>query len=491
MSSRRESGERSTDVLLARDEVTVVVGRDELVDALVRLRDQPDLSFGFLSSLTATDHPGREPRFWVVYELRSVEHAHRIRVKVGLPGRRPARPVGHGRSSRRPTGTSARSGTCSVSSSTAIPTSFGSCSPTTGRGIRSARTRSSAVSRRSTTARSSRPSTNGRCPDGDRSGTRVGEEMAHARDGLRSRPEIRDDVTGEVRQETMIINMGPQHPSTHGVLRLLLELDGETVIRCRPIVGYLHTGIEKNTEYRTWVQGVAYVTRADYLSPFFNELAYCLSVERLLGIEAPPRAQILRVLLCELNRIASHLVWVAHRRDGARRRLRDAVRVPGARADPRHLRGRHRASDEPRLHPARRRDHGPARGRRPPDRAVPRRDAGADRRLRTAPERQPDLARAERRRGRPVRGRRARVRRDRAAAPRGRRRRRPPQGRAVQRLRDLRLRRAGADRGRLLRAVPGPHRGDAGVAPDRRAGARAPGGAGPGDGRGPEGRAGR
>jgi NADH-quinone oxidoreductase subunit D len=83
------------------------------------------------------------------------------------------------------------------------------------------------------------------------------------------------------------------------------------VIRCKPIVGYLHTGIEKNTEYRTWVQGVTYVTRADYLSPFFNELAYCLAVERLLGIEAPPRAQVLRVLLCELNRIASHLVWVA------------------------------------------------------------------------------------------------------------------------------------------------------------------------------------
>jgi NADH-quinone oxidoreductase subunit D len=137
-------------------------------------------------------------------------------------------------------------------------------------------------------------------------------EMGAARDELRGvTPEVRDRVTGEVRQETMIINMGPQHPSTHGVLRLLLELDGETVIRCKPIVGYLHTGIEKNTEYRTWVQGVAYVTRADYLSPFFNELAYCLAVERLLGIEAPPRAQVLRVLLCELNRIASHLVWVA------------------------------------------------------------------------------------------------------------------------------------------------------------------------------------
>jgi NADH-quinone oxidoreductase subunit D len=119
------------------------------------------------------------------------------------------------------------------------------------------------------------------------------------------------DPTGELRQETMIINMGPQHPSTHGVLRLLLELDGETVISCAPIIGYLHTGIEKNTEYRTWQQGVTFVTRADYLSPFFNELAYCLAAERLLGIEAPNRAQVLRVLFCELNRISSHLVWLA------------------------------------------------------------------------------------------------------------------------------------------------------------------------------------
>jgi len=117
--------------------------------------------------------------------------------------------------------------------------------------------------------------------------------------------------SGEIRQETMIINMGPQHPSTHGVLRLLLELDGETVITCKPIIGYLHTGIEKNTEYRTWMQGIAYVTRADYLSPFFNELGYCLGVERLLGIEAPPRAQAIRVLVCEMNRIASHLVYIA------------------------------------------------------------------------------------------------------------------------------------------------------------------------------------
>jgi NADH-quinone oxidoreductase subunit D len=118
-------------------------------------------------------------------------------------------------------------------------------------------------------------------------------------------------TTHELRQETMVINMGPQHPSTHGVLRLLLELDGETVVSCRPIVGYLHTGIEKNTEYRTWQQGVTYVTRADYLANFFNELAYCLAVERMLGIEAPPRATTIRVLLCELNRVASHLVGLA------------------------------------------------------------------------------------------------------------------------------------------------------------------------------------
>src|SRR6266545_3235321 len=115
----------------------------------------------------------------------------------------------------------------------------------------------------------------------------------------------------ELRTETMTVNMGPQHPSTHGVLRLVLELDGETVISCRPVVGYLHTGIEKNTEVRTWQQGVTFLTRADYLSPFFNELAYCLAVERLLGVEAPPRAQVIRVLVCELNRIASHLVWLA------------------------------------------------------------------------------------------------------------------------------------------------------------------------------------
>jgi len=116
------------------------------------------------------------------------------------------------------------------------------------------------------------------------------------------------DVSGD---EKIIMNLGPQHPSTHGVLRLIVELEGETVTDLRSVVGYLHTGIEKNVEYRTWTQGVTFVTRMDYLSPLFNEAAYCMGVERLLGIEAPQRAQVIRVLLMEINRIGSHLVAIA------------------------------------------------------------------------------------------------------------------------------------------------------------------------------------
>ncbi len=114
-----------------------------------------------------------------------------------------------------------------------------------------------------------------------------------------------------VAEERLVVNMGPQHPSTHGVLRLVLDLEGETVTKCRVVIGYLHTGIEKNTEYRNWVQGTTFVTRMDYLAPLFNETAYCLAVEKLLGIEVPPRAEVIRVLVMELNRIASHLVGLA------------------------------------------------------------------------------------------------------------------------------------------------------------------------------------
>ena len=118
---------------------------------------------------------------------------------------------------------------------------------------------------------------------------------------------------GESEEERVVVNMGPQHPSTHGVLRLILELEGETVTQARCGIGYLHTGIEKNLEYRNWTQGVTFVTRMDYLSNAFNEVVYCLAVEKLLGItdEVPERASVIRVLMMELQRIASHLVAIA------------------------------------------------------------------------------------------------------------------------------------------------------------------------------------
>jgi len=110
--------------------------------------------------------------------------------------------------------------------------------------------------------------------------------------------------------ETMLLNMGPQHPSTHGVLRLLLELDGEIVVNCVPDIGFLHTGVEKNMEAKTYQKAEVMVDRLDYLNPLGNNLVYCLAVEKLLELDVPPRAQALRVILAELTRINSHLVWV-------------------------------------------------------------------------------------------------------------------------------------------------------------------------------------
>ncbi len=110
---------------------------------------------------------------------------------------------------------------------------------------------------------------------------------------------------------TMIINMGPQHPSTHGVLRVMMELDGETVVATKPVIGYLHTGMEKTGEELTYIQGPTNVTRMDYISPFHNELVFALATEKLLGIEVPPRAMWIRMMLCELNRMSSHCVWMA------------------------------------------------------------------------------------------------------------------------------------------------------------------------------------
>ncbi|UPK75827.1 NADH-quinone oxidoreductase subunit D [Nocardioidaceae bacterium SCSIO 66511] len=117
----------------------------------------------------------------------------------------------------------------------------------------------------------------------------------------------------DLGEERIVVNMGPQHPSTHGVLRLILELDGEQVTEARCGIGYLHTGIEKNMEFRNWTQGVTFCTRMDYLSPLYNEAAYVMGVEKLLGIEddITEKARVMRVLLMEINRISSHLVAIA------------------------------------------------------------------------------------------------------------------------------------------------------------------------------------
>src|SRR5260221_11115899 len=114
----------------------------------------------------------------------------------------------------------------------------------------------------------------------------------------------------DIKTEVMTVNMGPQHPSTHGVLRLVLELDGETVLSAAPTIGYLHTGIEKTAEQKKWQQVIPLVERMDYLSAQSNSMAFCMSVEKLLGVEIPQRVRHIRGLIAELQRINSHLVWL-------------------------------------------------------------------------------------------------------------------------------------------------------------------------------------
>src|SRR5689334_11426580 len=135
----------------------------------------------------------------------------------------------------------------------------------------------------------------------------------------RSMPELEEVTLDDLKHlvseraltgETMLLNMGPQHPSTHGVLRVLLELDGETIVSCIPDIGYLHTGIEKNIEAKTYLKAEVMSDRLDYMNNMGNNLAYCMAVEKLVDLDVPVRAQAIRVILAELERINSHLVWV-------------------------------------------------------------------------------------------------------------------------------------------------------------------------------------
>ncbi|MYH88866.1 MAG: NADH-quinone oxidoreductase subunit D, partial [Acidimicrobiaceae bacterium] len=140
---------------------------------------------------------------------------------------------------------------------------------------------------------------------------RRGDDSAVLRLSEAEAARIGDDAADPDDDERVLLNMGPAHPSTHGVLRLMLEMEGETVLRSKPVIGYLHTGMEKQGENLTYLQGCTNVTRMDYASPLFSELAFSLTTEKLLGIEVPERATWIRMLMCELNRISSHLLFLA------------------------------------------------------------------------------------------------------------------------------------------------------------------------------------
>ena len=158
----------------------------------------------------------------------------------------------------------------------------------------------------------------------------------------------------EIKTEVMTVNMGPQHPSTHGVLRLVLELDGETVLSAAPTIGYLHTGIEKTAEQKKWQQVIPLVERMDYLSAQSNSMAFCLSVEKLLGVDIPERVRNIRVLIAELQRINSHLVWLGTHGMEVGADLGDALLLPRARAAAEHQRDAGRLPHVPELHARRR-----------------------------------------------------------------------------------------------------------------------------------------
>jgi len=165
------------------------------------------------------------------------------------------------------------------------------------------------------TAHGTSPGLDARLGAGEHTATSAAEEFIDSPvftvSGAGDWDDLVDEATS-LHEERIVVNMGPQHPSTHGVLRLILELDGETVTETRAGIGYLHTGIEKNMEFRTWVQGVTFCTRMDYLTPMFQETAYCLAIEKLLGVtdDIPRRASDIRVLMMELTRISSHLVCI-------------------------------------------------------------------------------------------------------------------------------------------------------------------------------------
>ena len=279
-----------------RGETTLVVKPQALLPVARLLKEDPDLGFRYLSDLSAVDYPERPQRFEVNYHLVNLQTDQQVRLKVSVGGETPTLP----------SVTSVWSG--ANWQEREVYDMFGIAFeghpdlrrilmphfwkghplrkdyPLGGEEVRFTQNKDTVV-----------------------------PQPPEWRKGL-DNPEYADEEILDARayqdETTMIINMGPQHPSTHGVLRLVLEVDGEKVVKAIPHIGYLHTGIEKTAENLTYLQAVTVTDRMDYLSPPTNNLAYALAVEKLMDVEVPLRAQYIRVVLAELTRLASHLVWL-------------------------------------------------------------------------------------------------------------------------------------------------------------------------------------
>ena len=258
-----------------RDEMSIYVERSSIRDVCDLLRQDADCPFNYLADITCVDWFPSEPRFEVIYHLLSISKKERVRLKVRLEGSSPAldsvtaglarRQLFRARSLR-----PVWSALCGPSLPAAVADAGGLGRISAAQGLSGG-------------------------------GLPLGPAMAH----LSPTPALEPG-----QDRTMILNMGPHHPSTHGVLRLILEIDGENIVRIMPDIGYLHTGIEKTCEAKFYQQVVPLTDRIDYLCPLTNNLCYVLAVEKLLGLEIPPKAQWMRVMLNELTRINSHLVWL-------------------------------------------------------------------------------------------------------------------------------------------------------------------------------------
>lgn len=288
-------GEDIIEVDTFRDEVTVKVRPERLVEVCRFLRDDPDARYDLLLFVTAVDRLplGLEPRFEAVYQLYSLRHRRRLRLKAPVPGDPP-----------------------SIASVTPVWEAANWHERET-YDLFGIRFEGHPDLRRILLPHDFRghPLRKDFPLGGEPVAFSVNADdprIAHlGRQTLEVPPPESDIPPGFGENgETMILNMGPQHPATHGVLRMVVELDGERVVRAMPDIGHLHSGFEKTAEHKTYAQFAAYPSRMDYVAGMSNDLAYVLTVEKLLGAEVPPRAQAVRVILVELQRIASHLIWL-------------------------------------------------------------------------------------------------------------------------------------------------------------------------------------